>query len=150
MPVMDDISRNKILDLLTSARPKTPEGLDITQDHPPLSLFAMQNYLDLFFSRFNVTYPLLHQPTFDPSRTQPLLLLSVLLLGATYSGKAIHGLAVCIHDVLRAQVFQHSAFSATPELWILQTILLVECFGKSRAGQKQHDMSHLFHGLLIK
>ncbi|KAI8253031.1 Nicotinate catabolism cluster-specific transcription factor [Colletotrichum sp. SAR 10_77] len=29
------------------------------------------------------------------------------------------------------------------------TILLVECFGKSRAGQKQHDMSHLFHGLLI-
>lgn len=32
---------------------------------------------------------------------------------------------------------------------MLQTILLVECFGKSRAGQKQHDMSHLFHGLLI-
>lgn len=25
----------------------------------------------------------------------------------------------------------------------------MECFGKSRAGQKQHDMSHLFHGLLI-
>lgn len=32
---------------------------------------------------------------------------------------------------------------------MLQTILLVECFGKSRAGQKQHDMSHLFHGMLI-
>lgn len=32
---------------------------------------------------------------------------------------------------------------------MLQTILLVECFGKSRAGQKQHDMAHLFHGLLI-
>lgn len=32
---------------------------------------------------------------------------------------------------------------------MLQTILLVECFGKSRAGQLQHDMSHLFHGLLI-
>lgn len=25
----------------------------------------------------------------------------------------------------------------------------MECFGKSRAGRKQHDMSHLFHGLLI-
>lgn len=32
---------------------------------------------------------------------------------------------------------------------MLQTILLTECFGKSRAGQKQHDMAHLFHGLLI-
>lgn len=56
---------------------------------------------------------------------------------------------VCIHDVLRPQIFQSAGFSAKPDLWVLQTILLVECFGKSRAGQKQHDMSHLFHGLLI-
>ncbi|KAI1628946.1 fungal-specific transcription factor domain-containing protein [Exophiala viscosa] len=149
MPTMDDVSRNQILDLLVAARPKTPEGSEISRDHPLLTLSSMQNYLDLFFSRFNVAYPLLHQPTFDPSQTEPLLLLAVLLLGATYSEKAIHRLAVCIHDVLRAQIFQHSAFSAMPELWMLQTILLVECFGKSRAGQKQHDMAHLFHGLLI-
>ncbi|KIX06269.1 uncharacterized protein Z518_04244 [Rhinocladiella mackenziei CBS 650.93] len=149
MPTMDDVSRNQILDVLVNARPKTPEGTDITRDHPLLSLSSMQNYLDLFFSRFNVAYPLLHQATFDPSQTETLLLLAVIILGATYSEKAIHRLAVCIHDVLRAQIFQHPAFSATPELWMLQTILLVECFGKSRAGQKQHDMAHLFHGLLI-
>ncbi|KIW15393.1 hypothetical protein PV08_05439 [Exophiala spinifera] len=149
MPTMDDVSRNEILDILVAAKPKTPEGSEISRDHPLLSLSSMQNYLDLFFSRFNVAYPLLHQATFDPSQTEPLLLLAVLLLGATYSEKAIHRLAVCIHDVLRAQIFQHSAFSSTPELWMLQTILLVECFGKSRAGQKQHDMAHLFHGLLI-
>lgn len=58
-------------------------------------------------------------------------------------------LQVCIHDVLRPQIFSNVGFSAKPDLWVLQTILLVECFGKSRAGQKQHDMSHLFHGLLI-
>lgn len=56
---------------------------------------------------------------------------------------------MCIHDVLRPQIFASAGFSAKPDLWVLQTILLVECFGKSRAGQKQHDMSHLFHGLLI-
>lgn len=56
---------------------------------------------------------------------------------------------VCIHDVLRPQIFANAGFTARPDLWVLQTILLVECFGKSRAGQKQHDMSHLFHGLLI-
>lgn len=150
MPTIDDVSRNEILDILVSAKPRTPEGSEISRDHPLLSLSSMQNYLDLFFSRFNVAYPLLHQATFDPSQTEPLLLLAVLLLGATYSEKAIHRLAVCIHDVLRAQIFQHSSFSSTPELWMLQTILLVECFGKSRAGQKQHDMAHLFHGLLIK
>lgn len=50
---------------------------------------------------------------------------------------------------MRPQIFANAGFSAKPDLWVLQTILLVECFGKSRAGQKQHDMSHLFHGLLI-
>jgi hypothetical protein len=51
--------------------------------------------------------------------------------------------------VLRPQIFANAGFSSKPEIWVLQTILLVECFGKSRAGQKQHEMSHLFHGLLI-
>jgi hypothetical protein len=51
---------------------------------------------------------------------------------------------------MRTQVIQHPAFTPTPEIWMLQVILLIECFGKSRAGQKQHDMSHLFHGMLIK
>jgi hypothetical protein len=93
----------------------------------------------------------------------------MLLLGATYSEKGAHQLAVCIHDVMRPGIFAHAAFSAEPELWVLKTILLVECFGrsrsdhalscfvltamisigKSRAGQRQHNMSHLFHGLLI-
>lgn len=150
MPTLDEVSRNQALDLLVNARPQLPDGSEITRDHALLSLSSLQNYLDLFFSRFNVAYPLLHRATFDPSEIEPLLLLAVLLLGATYSDKASHRLSVCIHDVLRAQIFQHAAFSATPELWMLQTILLVECFGKSRAGQKQHDMAHLFHGLLIK
>lgn len=149
-PTMDNDSRGRILDLLTAARPLMPANIDVRADNPLLSLVSMQSCLDLFFSRFNVVYPLLHKPTFEPAKTETFLLLAVLLLGATYSDKEMHMLAVCIHDTLRAQIFQHPEFTAQPELWILQTMLLVECFGKSRAGQKQHDMSHLFHGLLIK
>jgi hypothetical protein len=77
-------------------------------------------------------------------------LASVLLLGATYGNKDFHLFAICIHDVMRAQILGSQDFTTRPPLWILQTILLTECFGKSRAGQMQHDMSHLFHGLLIK
>ncbi|EPE36707.1 C2H2 and C2HC zinc finger [Glarea lozoyensis ATCC 20868] len=149
LPIIDEVTRYHLLDLIVQASPKTPEGILITRQHPLLSLPALQNYCDLFFCRFNLTYPLIHQATFEPSQVEPLLLVSILLLGATYGDKSGHGLAVCIHDVLRAQIFQNTAFTAQPDLWILQTILLVECFGKSRAGQTQHDMSHLFHGLLI-
>jgi hypothetical protein len=150
LPTIDQVTRRQILDLIIQAGPKTPEGTQITRDHSLLSLSAMQNCCDMFFCRFNMTYPLLHRATFEPSRTETLLLVSVLLLGATYGDKDGHRLAVCIHDVLRAQIFSNAAFRAQPELWVLQTILLVECFGKSRAGQTQHDMAHLFHGLLIK
>jgi hypothetical protein len=147
---VDEKSRSQILDLIVQAGAKMPNGSAIMPDHPLLSLAALQHYCDLFFLCFNTSYPLLHQATFDPSQVETLLLLSVLLLGATYGDKAGHRLAVCIHDVLRAQIFQNVAFKAQPDLWMLQTILLVECFGKLRAGQTQHDMAHLFHGLLIK
>ena len=150
LPIIDETARENILNLIEQARPKNPDGADISRNHHLLSLESLQQYSDLFFSRFNMSYPLLHQATFDPSDVNVLLLISVLLLGATYSRKEEHLFAICIHNTMRAQIFESAAFTTRPTLWMLQTILLVECFGKSRAGQLQHDMSHLFHGLLIK
>ncbi|KAF2792891.1 hypothetical protein K505DRAFT_245707 [Melanomma pulvis-pyrius CBS 109.77] len=149
LPIIDELARAQLLDLIDITQPMAPDGSLVTRDHPLLSLSCLQTYCDLFFTRFNTTYPLIHMSTFDPSHVDTLFLTSVLLLGATYGEKDAHQLAVCIHDVLRPQIFSNAGFSSKPELWVLQTILLVECFGKSRAGQKQHEMSHLFHGLLI-
>lgn len=150
LPLVNETARQGVLGLIHRAGPKTPDGSEITADHPLLALPVLQEYCDLYFKRFNASYPLLHQATFEPASVDPLLLMSVLLLGATYDTKESHLVAVCIHDTLRAQIFGSVAFNTRPTLWVLQTILLVECFGKSRAGQMQHDMSHLFHGLLIK
>ncbi|KAF1935259.1 hypothetical protein EJ02DRAFT_471332 [Clathrospora elynae] len=149
LPFIDELARQQLLDLIDIIQPTVPDGSIVMRDHPLLSLSCLQTYCDLFFTRFNTAYPLIHMSTFDPSEVDTLLLISVLLLGATYGEKDAHQLAVCIHDVLRPQIFANAGFSAKPDIWVLQTILLVECFGKSRAGQKQHDMSHLFHGLLI-
>ncbi|KAK7557293.1 fungal-specific transcription factor domain-containing protein [Phyllosticta citricarpa] len=149
LPVIDEATKNKIVDLIDAAKPVTPDGFYISRSHPLLTLPSLQTYSNMYFTRFNTAYPLIHQPTFDPASVEPLLLVSVLLIGATYCEKDAHQMAVCIHDVLRPHIFAHPGFNAKPDLWALQTILLVECFGKSRAGQKQHDMAHLFHGLLI-
>ncbi|KAI0376089.1 fungal-specific transcription factor domain-containing protein [Hypomontagnella monticulosa] len=149
LPSIDQFTCTRILEAVKAARPSAPDGSPLDADHPLLSLHSLQSYSDLFFTRFNTAYPLIHQATFEPARKEPLLLLSMILLGATYSEKEAHQLAVCIHDVIRPAIFSHTNFNPKPDLWMLQTILLVECFGKSRAGQKQHDMSHLFHGMLI-
>ena len=150
LPVIDEVAWKSVLDLIDRGRPKVPDGLEITRDHPLLSLPILQDYCDLYFTRFNLSYPLLHAATFIPAQADPLLLTSLLLLGATYSNRESHLFAICVHDIMRAQILGSPDFTTRPPLWILQTILLVECFGKSRAGQLQHDMSHLFHGLLIK
>ncbi|KAH7129488.1 fungal-specific transcription factor domain-containing protein [Dactylonectria estremocensis] len=149
LPVLTEVIRERLLKIIDRANPSLPDQRHSIWDHPLLSVDSLQSYLELYFTRFNTAYPLIHLATFNVHEDEPLLLLSVLLLGATYSTKDAHQLAVCIHDVIRPSIFAHTGFSPRPELWTLQTILLVECFGKSRAGQKQHDMSHLFHGLLI-
>ncbi|KAF1952789.1 hypothetical protein CC80DRAFT_596384 [Byssothecium circinans] len=142
LPIIDELARTQVLNLIKITQPVAPGGSVVTSDNPLLSLSCLQIYCDLFFTRFNTV-------SFNPSHVDTLLLTSMLLLGATYGEKDAHQLAVCVHDMLRPQIFANDVFSAKPDLWVLQTILLVECFGKSRAGQKQHDMSHLFHGLLI-
>ncbi|KAF2151454.1 hypothetical protein K461DRAFT_287213 [Myriangium duriaei CBS 260.36] len=149
-PTIDSGVHASILEELGKACPTLPNGTPIQLNDPLLSMKSMQKFLHVFFEDFNNLYPMIHSATFDCSNAQPLLLLSMILLGATYCEKEAHQLAVCIHDILRPLILVHPDFGPEqPPLWILQTILLTECFGKSRAGQKQHAMSHLFHGMLI-
>lgn len=74
--------------------PKHSTSKIVMRDHPLLSLSCLQTYCDLFWTRFNTTYPLMHMSTFEPSHVDTLLLMTVLLLGATYGEKDAHQLAV--------------------------------------------------------
>jgi hypothetical protein len=147
---MTNQARDGLMQLIYQSRPSRPDKSEISPCDPLLSSAALQKYCDLFFTRFNLTYPLIHPGTFDSSKAPPLLLMSIVLLGATYADKKAHLLAVCIHDTMRPLIHSSKDFGTRPRLWMLQTILLVECFGKSRAGERQHDMSNLYHGLQIK
>jgi hypothetical protein len=149
LPVMTNEARDGLMQVISQARPTKPDGFEIVSSDPLLSITSLQHYSDLFFTRFNSSYPLIHQATFKSDEVHTYLLMSILLLGATYSDKEAHLLAVCIHDIMRPLIHGSKDFGTRPKLWMLQTILLVECFGKSRAGEKQHDMSHLYHGMLI-
>ncbi|KAL4936963.1 hypothetical protein BDV06DRAFT_232907 [Aspergillus oleicola] len=149
-PQINDDARRGILTLVAQSPPVDIHGQPLNLDSPLLSLSALQSYSDLFFLRFNTTYPLIHTATFDPSTIEPVFLASILSMGATYSSREAHQLAVGIHDSLRNQLFCHGAFSPQPDLWVLQAMLLIDCFGKTRAGPKQRERAQLFHCVLIK
>lgn len=140
LPLISSEARDGLMREISQSHPTRPDGSEISSSDPLLSLSSLQHYSDLFFTRFNSSYPLIHQATFDSNNVHNFLLMSILLLGATYSDKEAHLLAVCIHDIMRPLIHSSKEFSTRPKLWMLQTILLVECFGKSRAGEKQHDM----------
>jgi hypothetical protein len=150
LPQITENARAAVLQLVSQSSPTTPEGTQIDSSSPLLTLPQLQSYCDLFFTRFNTAYPLIHQATFIPDMVDTIFLAAILCMGATYSSREAHQLAVRIHDTLRNHLFAHAAFSAQPELWLLQTMLLIDCFGKQRAGQKQRDMAQLFHCVLIK
>lgn len=150
LPKVTDEARDGLMQLISKSRPTRPDKSEINSSDPLLSLSSLQHYSDLFFTCFNSTYPLIHPGTFNSSMVEPLLLMSIILLGASYGDKKAHLLAVCIHDIMRPLIHSSREFGPRPKLWMLQTILLVECFGKSRAGERQHDMSNIYHGLQIK
>jgi len=83
LPALDEFSRCRVLHILAQAESRAFPGQEslITDENHLLSLEAMQAYSDLFFTKFNTCYPLIHQATFEPRKMDPLLLLSVLLLG---------------------------------------------------------------------
>lgn len=150
LPIISEETRKGILAIVAHAHPTGIDGHPMVLDSPLLTLPALQSYCDMFFDRFNTTYPLIHQHTFDPSAAPPVFLASILFMGATYGSREAHQLAVEVHDVLRSQLLCHPDFSPQADLWVLQTMLLIDCFGKMRAGPKQRERAQLFHCVLIK
>lgn len=103
LPIIDELARAQVLDLIDITQPTAPDGSIVMRDHPLLTLSCLQTYCDLFFTRFNTAYPLIHMSTFDPSDVDTLLLISVLMLGATYGEKDAHQLAVSSTSLVMTQ-----------------------------------------------
>lgn len=146
--VLDENSRDKLIKFIIDSTKQEGVALLSPQDEI-LQPDVLQDCINKFFTKFNITYPLIHCITFKPSEANSLLLTSMILVGASYGSKKIHQAAVKIHDSLRGVLFSSGHFRPNPELWVLQALLLIEVFGKNRAGLKQYEMAHLFHGLLI-
>lgn len=121
----------------------------MTESDEFFQLETMNRLLLSFFTNVSTVYPIIHVPSFDLDNTNSLLIVCMLVLGASYDTKENHKIAVGIHDLLRGRLFSSNFFGPIPELWVLDAILLIEIFGKFKAGVVQYEMSHLFHGLLI-
>jgi hypothetical protein len=73
--------------------------------------------------------PILHKPTFFADKTENLLLVAVIAIGASLT-EAGSDLSNFLAWHLRGEIFQHVDFLLPAKLWVFQTLLLLEVHEK--------------------
>ncbi|SNX87338.1 related to C2H2 zinc finger protein [Melanopsichium pennsylvanicum] len=139
---LDPVARHRLLIFLQSVS-ELPNS-------PLFTPSALRCYIYLFFVKFNRLYPLIHEPTFAASTTDPMLLSAIVVIGAHFAGLPAHELAVRIAQKIWGAVVSLEDFRpARATLPMLQALVLTESFGKMMSTRPQHEMAHLFHNFII-
>ncbi|EFW15210.1 hypothetical protein D8B26_004460 [Coccidioides posadasii str. Silveira] len=162
--IISEDKRNEILDLIQNhfnetdqvALKKRKESLvegNMDGENHVLGLRMMQIYVSSYWYHCHDQLPILHRPTFSPSKTPNLLLLAVMALGASTLEKE-HGQAaieaaadfsnfVAWH--LRWEIFRDPDFRPPAKLWVFQTLLLLETYEKMFSTRALHERAHIHH-----
>ncbi|KAL2075206.1 hypothetical protein VTL71DRAFT_148 [Oculimacula yallundae] len=179
-PVMDLTSNEKLLNPMELSEEKTqevralminrlcgnkhaPESnlqnslLDKCQD-PSLDMMSrtrMQGYIDNYWKIFHPRLPILHQPSFSPNTAPNLLLVAIMIIGASYPSSDDPSMADARSEFsnvlawyLRWEVFS-SMHWHSEELWVFQALLLLETYEKIYSSRALHERAHVHHATTI-
>lgn len=119
--------------------------------------FYVYGYWEAFHSRFSI----LHKPSFDTATCEPLLLLSMILIGCMYCSDSIGDsenhkmcpefkLSLLIAVPLRFTLFQHEDFKSPVKVWILQSLNMLEWCEKNYLLRAMHERAHIHHGTTVQ
>lgn len=121
-----------------------------------LGLRSLQLYIASYWSHFHYQMPILHQPTFSTDRSQNLLLLAVIAIGASCIDKrqgqpspSASDLASFLAWHLRGEIFGHPEFRPPAKLWIFQALLLLEVYEKMYSTRDLHERAHIHHATTL-
>lgn len=126
-------------------------------DSHALSLRSMQTYIGSYWYHFHPQMPILHRPTFSADKTNNLLLVAVIAIGASCLDK-MHGpnvtqagaeLSNFLAWHLRGEIFKHVDFLPPAKLWVFQTLLLLEVYEKMYSTRVLHERAHIHHGTTL-
>ncbi|AOA63714.1 GQ67_03557T0 [Komagataella phaffii] len=144
----DDVLRDKLIQLVP--------GLQYHADFEPV---VIRYCLNVFWTVFHPQYPFIHRPTFKSAEAHPLLLLSIIMVGLGFVNKNpdhridsisitdSYSLGNIIAHPLRWLICSSHEFTTPPELWIIQSLILLEIYEINFSNRKLHERAYLHHGL---
>lgn len=132
-------------------------GEDLDSEDHVLSLRSMQLYLGSYWKHFHQQVPILHQPTFSADAANDLLVLAVMVIGASVLsprfGRAkttsASRLATFLAWHLRWQIFMHADFRPPAKLWVFQALILLVIFEKQCSTRQMHERAHVHSATMI-
>ena len=147
--------KNNVVDVLFGVLNKNSNILPNSKlkDFVDLDFFrplTIERLFQLYFRIFHDHFPILHKPTFskNPETIPPLLVVSIITLGAFHDSVENYKTAVELHENFRWMVFS-SLDLIPPKLWVIQTLALIQAFEKMASTRRQHELSATFHSAVI-
>lgn len=119
-------------------------------------------YLSLYWALFHPQFSILHKPSFDTKRVEPLLLFAMILVGSNYTESLQREellvrkkspefkFSILIAEPLRYLIFQHEGFKSPVQLWVLQSLNLLEFCEKNFLLRRMHERAHIHHGTTVQ
>ncbi|KAJ3578792.1 hypothetical protein NPX13_g1782 [Xylaria arbuscula] len=122
-------------------------------DFPAVSLDFLQDCVRQYWDVVSPRLPIVHQPTFSPTRCPIYLLLVMIALGAaqihdqspTGEHEDYKALANLVITSIRLEILGDKGAIPPVDLWVAQALLLVEFYEKMYSTRKLHERGHIYH-----
>lgn len=130
------------------------------QDHPDFVPPKIKWFLENYWLLYHCQYPILHKPSFSTFDTQPLLLLSMIMMGASFSKKTTlpdhvdlvdpDGLADMIAEPLRWLIFASEQAKPPCKAWVIQSLILLETYEITSTSRSLHERACIYNGAKVQ
>lgn len=144
--IVDERKRQQLVSLIPS--------LEL---NPDFGLAQIENCIECYWLLYHSQYPILHRPSFNVSEAHPLLILAMVMMGATMRGAM--GLSNLQNPIelsnqiaipLRWLIFSSSEFQPPVQTWIIQSLVILESFEITSSSRFLHERAYLHHGTKIQ
>ena len=120
---------------------------------PNLTVQVLESCTSAFWRGVACQMPIVHESTFSCNTCEPLLLLSIIALGAAAvvrskqkdSLRDYRAFADFVATNLRWEIFTHDDAQPPVHLWVAQTLLLLELYEKMYSSRQLHERAHIHH-----
>ncbi|KIX96895.1 uncharacterized protein Z520_07615 [Fonsecaea multimorphosa CBS 102226] len=145
---LDNIDETYRMKMANKLRP-------VLRDEPLPSIDFMNLCIHLFFTRFNVALPLIHSPTFRPTHSNALLVLSIcsagcLSLGSDMSAKTGSMLFERVNKAILVAPWERALPRTTDQTWnIVKASMIGQTYALLSGDPAHRATAAAYHGSLI-